>query len=114
MTTAPQWSPVDDDTADLLTLVANDQMTPRPDEEWRLFVAALHDVGEAHAAFGFTIPPNKLRPLLRNHIAPRRIGAFTLRAKAEGLIADTGEWQTSDDREGRNAGRPCRVYRLTP
>jgi hypothetical protein len=49
---------------------------------------------------------------LRNVIAPKRIGAFTNRAKAEGLIVDTGEWQVSDDHEGRNAGRPARVYRL--
>lgn len=114
MSAQPVWSPVDDDTADLLALVANDKMHPRPEEEWSLYVAALHDVGESNAASGFRIPPNQLRPLLRNVVAPRRIGAFTNRAKAEGLIVDTGEWQTSDDTEGRNGGKPCRVYRLTP
>lgn len=112
MSAQPTWSPVDDETQDLLTLVANDQMTPRPSDEWVFFVNALTVLGEANEASGFTIPPNSLRPLIRNHVAPRRIGAFTNRAKAEGLIADTGEWQTSDDAEGRNAGKPCRIYRL--
>lgn len=110
MSAQPQWAPVDDDTADLLSLVANDKMHPRPAEEWDIFVAALRRAADADSR----IDPNVLRPLLRNEVAPRRIGAFTNRAKAEGLIADTGEWQTSDDTEGRNGGKPCRVYRLTP
>lgn len=105
---APQWSPVDDDTADLLQLVANDQMHPRPAEEWVAFLNALYLVAEDDGR----IDPNELRPVLRGNVAPGRIGAFTNRAKAEGLIADTGEWQTSDDTEGRNGGKPCRVYRL--
>lgn len=108
MTTQPAWDSVDNYTADLLTLVANDQMTPRPAEEWDYFVSALRDTADCWGC----IDPNALRPLLRNHVAPNRIGAFTNRAKAEGLIVDTGEWQTSDDAEGRNAGKPCRVYRL--
>lgn len=110
MTTQPAWDSVDNYTADLLTLVANDQMTPTPDREWIVYVNALTILAETYGV----IRPNDLRPLLRNHVAPRRIGAFTLRAKAEGLIVDTGEWQTSDDAEGRNAGKPCRVYRLAP
>ena len=109
MTTAPHWSPVDDDTADLLALVANDQMHPRPAEEWDEFVRCL-----SHAADSWgRIDPNRLRPLLRGVIAPRRIGAFTNRAKAEGLIVLTGEWVVSTDALGRNGGKPCRVYRWT-
>ena len=109
MTTQPTWSPVDDDTADLLSLVANDQTHPRPQEEWEFFERALRFAGVADDG---RINPNALRAIVRGHVAPRRIGAFTIRAKAEGLIVDTGEWVVSDDTEGRNAGRPCRVYRL--
>jgi len=105
---ALRWESVDDETADLLSLVANDKMHPRPDEEWSAFVAALHA-----AEVDGLVQPNALRPLLRNVVAPRRIGAFTHRAKSEGLIVETGDWQISDDREGRNGGRPMRVYRLT-
>lgn len=108
MSAQPQWSPVDDDTADLLSLVANDRMHPRPAEEWAYFVSALRYAARRSGR----IDPNNLRRYLRGNVAPRRIGAFTNRAKAEGLIVDTGEWQTSDDTEGRNGGKPCRVYRL--
>lgn len=107
MTAQPQWSPVDDDTADLLSLVANDQLHPRPEEEWQVFCQAL-----LRAADRGVVRPNALRPLVRGQIAPRRIGAFTNRALAEGLLVATGEWQVSDDTEGRNGGKPCRVYRL--
>lgn len=110
MSAQPEWSPVDDDTADLLSLVANDQMHPRPDHEWSEFVRCLRLGSDVEGR----IDPNNFRRLVRGGIAPRRIGAFTNRAKAEGLIVDTGEWQTSDDTEGRNGGKPCRVYRLSP
>lgn len=110
MTTAPAWSPVDDDTADLLSLVANDQLHPRPEEEWHEYVAALLEA-ERLTGDGL-VWPNVLRTLVRGQIAPRRVGAFTNRALAEGLIAWTGDWQVSDDTEGRNGGKPARVYRL--
>lgn len=107
MTTQPTWSPVDDDTASLLSLVANDQMTDHAEREWAEFVSALHA-----AVDNGRVKPNDLRPRLRGRVAPRRIGAFFNKAKAEGLLVDTGEWEISDDHEGRNAGRPCRIYRL--
>lgn len=107
--TAPTWSPVDDDTADLLTVLADDGRRC-VEREWDTFVAALRDCAtEGH---GF-IEPNRLRPRLRDQIKPQRIGAFVTRAKAEGLIAWEGGWQVSDDHEGRNSGRPARVYRWT-
>lgn len=109
MTTAPAWSPVDDATADLLSLVA-DTNHPSADFEWDFFVTALHRA--ALPVGNRCIDPNKLRRIVRGQVAPRRIGAFTNRAKAEGLIADTGEWVVSDDAAGRNGGKPCRVYRL--
>lgn len=104
---APQWSPVDDTTADLLHLVAmGTPATPTADEEWTEFVAALEAVALIH---GGLIPPNALRPEVRGVVAPRRIGAFTHRALSQGLVEYAGTYQISDDTEGRNAGRPCRV-----
>lgn len=108
MTTAPHWSPVDDHTADLLALVA-DTNHPSPDFEWTEYLTA---VRHCAALDGGLVRPNRLRPLLRGVVAPRRIGAFTNRAKAERLLVDAGEWEVSDDHHGRNAGRPMRVYRL--
>ena len=107
MTTAPTWSSVDDATNDLLSLVAHDQLHPRPAEEWEFYLAALRRAADSSGR----IDPNRLRGLLRGEVAPNRIGAFTNRAKAERLIVDTGEWCVSDDTEGRNGGKPCRVYR---
>ena len=104
---APQWSPVDDDTADLLTVLADDGRQC-VDREWIVFQNALVIAAEGH---GGLIHPNVLRPMVRNHVAPCRIGAFVNRALKSRLIIKTGDWQISDDTEGRNSGRPMRVYR---
>lgn len=106
--TTPTWAPVDDTTADLLSLVSRDEMTPRPDEEWQHFTRSVRAAAEPDGR----VDPNCLRELLRGHVAPRRIGSYTHRAKCEGLLVETGDWVTSTDTEGRNAGRPVRVYRL--
>lgn len=103
----PTWSPVDDATADLLTLVA-DEDNCGAEFEWDQFVAALHVAADQ---FG-VINPNRLRPLLRGVVAPRRVGAFTHRALSSGLVEYTGEYVVSDDTEGRNGGKPCRELRL--
>ena len=104
MTTAPQWSPVDDTTADLLTLVAD---VSQRDLEWQTYVAALRAACDADGL----IRPNRLRPMVRGKIAPRRISAFANAARALGLVEDSGEWQVSDDTTGRNSGKPARVLR---
>lgn len=109
MTTQPQWSPIDDSTADLLTLVA-DTDHPSVDFEWQAFVGVLSATASLHEG---RLDQNDYREQLRGVVAPRRIGAFVNKAKAEHLIAETDEWSVSTDRTGRNAGRPMRVYRWT-
>lgn len=104
---APAWSAVDDETADLLSLVA-DEGHPSVDFEWLVYRKALVAAAD-HAG---VICPNRLRPLLRGHVAPKRIAAFTHKALAERLVAYTGEFVISDDTEGRNKGKPCRELRL--
>lgn len=99
------WSPVDDATADLLALVA-DTNHPSGDYEWAEFVRCLRHVASLN---GGRIEPNALRPMVRGVVAPNRIGAFTHRALRQGLVAYTGEYQQSDDRAGRNGGKPSRV-----
>lgn len=103
----PRWSPVDSEQADLLTLVA-DEGHVSADFEWSAFTAALIEVANVDGI----VPANLLRQVVRGKVAPRRIGAFTNRALAAGIIEWRGEWVTSDDREGRNAGRPVRQYVL--
>lgn len=104
---APQWSSVDDTTTDLLTLVADDGHVSA-DYEWAEFQRALHRAAD----FSGRIDPNRLRPLLRGVVAPRRVGAFTNRAVRAGLVTYTGEYVISNDTEGRNGGKPCRVMAL--
>lgn len=98
---------IDTATRDLLDLVANDPH-PSADYEWNIFAAALTSVAELDG----TIPPAALREYLRGHVAPKRIGAFTCRAVAEGLIESTGRAVKSTDHKGRNGNKWSTVYRL--
>ena len=107
MTTQPRWSPVDDNTSNLLTLVA-DHGHVSADLEWRIFTDAITRVSHAH---GGRVDQNHMRPLIRGHIAPKRIGSFYRRACLAGLLVVDG-YSTSADHEGRNAGRPMRCYRI--
>lgn len=103
----PQWSAVDDDTADLLSLVASEHPAiPQEEREWEHFVAVLQEVALATGL----IDQNVTRPLLRGEVKPQRVGAFFHRATKAGLIRVEG-WNTSDDLEGKNGGKPARVYR---
>lgn len=103
----PQWSAVDDETADLLSLVASEHPAiPGESDEWTYFVRVLQDVAMADGL----IDQNVTRPLLRGEVAPRRIGAFYHRATKSGLIRAEG-WNTSNDLEGKNGGKPTKVYR---
>lgn len=78
----------------------------RPDE-WHTFRAALRtatrDDGTIHQA--------DVRPLIRGRVAPKHVGTLYRRAKAEGLIVDTGEREQSNDVAGRNADKLDRIYR---
>jgi len=106
MSGLPTWS--DSGQSDLLELVAQGSATGTADDEWDLYVEALRTVAIQHAG---DIYPNALRKRVRGLVAPKRLGAFVSRALARELIAPTDRWEISDDHEGRNAGRPCRVYR---
>jgi hypothetical protein len=105
MTTTPAWSPTDNSTADILALVA-DVDHPSVDREWDDYRAAVASVADTDGR----VDPNALREAVRGKVAPRRIGALTNRALSLGLLVWRGEWCVSSDREGRNAGRPCRQY----
>lgn len=105
--TAPTWSPVDDSTADLLSLVA-DTNHPSAEFEWRAFVGVLSATASLHDG---RLDQNDYREQLRGVVAPKRIAAFHTRALAEHLIENTDDFSVSTDKKGRNAGRPTRVRR---
>jgi hypothetical protein len=104
--TSPAWSAVDEATESLLALVADDGHVSA-DYEWAVYVNALENC----AAVDGLIFPNMLRRHVRGSVAPRRIGAFANRALSQGLVEYTGEWEISDDTEGRNGGKPARIMR---
>ena len=107
MTAQPHWSSVDDPTADLLSLVATAPHATS-DPEWHVFRTSVLAVGTNH---GGDVDQNNVRPLIRGHINPRRVGPFYRRACLEGWLRADG-WSVSADHEGRNAGRPMRTYHL--
>jgi hypothetical protein len=106
MTTAPQWESVDSDVADLLHLVA-DETHPSVSYEWNVWIAAARQVASENDGI---VDPNALRELVRGNVAPKRCGAFVHRALTSGLMVPTGEWVVSTDRQGKNGGKPCRVF----
>ena len=104
---SPRFEPVDSNTADLLTVLAEQNpATPQEVREWEHFVKTLREVALATGL----IDQNAVRPLLRDEVKPNRIGAFYRRAALAGLIQPEG-WNNSDDLEQRNRGKPTRVYR---
>ena len=108
-TSRPHFEAADENTGDLLSLIAEEKPPiPSVREEWDYYVQALKTTAASRAGL---IYPNELRPLVRGHVKANRIGAFTHRALRAGLIERTGDWQVSDDTEGRNAGRPMPVMR---
>lgn len=106
MTAQPTWAPMDDDSASLLSLVA-DTNHPSADFEWRAFLGVLSATAGEHDGI---VNPNHTRELLRGVVAPRRIAAFFSAAARSGLIERAG-WVESTDATGRNSGRPCRTYK---
>ena len=119
----PAFGRVDEATADLLDLVANDA-TPLAvvRDEWATFTDALYDIwqdniaGQAVGVYSGDvrlIDPNRFRVKVRGLIAPKRIGALTNRALRSYLLVWRGAWVESTDVAGRNAGKPCKAYILT-
>ena len=79
-----------------------------PASEWSIFRAAVLAAARADG----TVHQSDVRPLIRGRVAPKHVGTFYRRAKADRLIRDTGEREPSDDVAGRNADKLDRVYAL--
>lgn len=107
-TPTPVWSPIHRTTQDVLALVA-DLGHPSVDYEWTRFMQGLDQAADHDEI----VDPNVLRPLLRGQVAPNRIGAFTSRSVSQRILVATGDWVVSDDLDGRNSGKPAKVYRLS-
>lgn len=85
----------------------------RADEDWMRFVRACL---EASVNAEQLVHVGDVRRLLTNDhgltVAPRRLSAFWNRAASRAGFLDFAHWETNDDHDGRNAGRPARCYRL--
>lgn len=103
-------APVSEEIDALLCLIAGD---PVHDSDRRVIVAAI--LAEARAR-GPRLDPNRLRARLRDEhgrskVNPRVVGGV-MHALARARVLRPDGWVTSTDREGRNAGRPARVWAL--
>lgn len=76
--------------------------------EWRTFHEAIRAVAEPDG----TVHQSAMRRLIRGRIEPRHIGTLYRKAKAEGLLVDTGAREPSDDVAGRNSDKLDRIYAL--
>ena len=107
--TAPHFAPIADDTADLLSLIA-DVTAPVARDVPALFLAACERDAAAH---GGLVSVNRVRMLLADEqIPPRRYSAlwsaFTGRGKP---MQKSTEWETCSGSESGNDGRPFVVRR---
>lgn len=98
---------------DLLTAVADDP-TPIAEGYRRRIRAAIKADAREH---GGEVNPNRVRARLlhpasgRLDVDPRILAAQFGALSAQKVLAHAG-WTTNDDRHGRNAGKPLRLWRL--
>lgn len=106
---APPSAPVDDRTAALLRHVSGQEQHRLARER---IVAAIATVADEN---GGRVDPNAVRALLsdeRGLTVPPRVVGSVYYALSEAGALHAEEWTVSNDRRGRNIGKPARVYRL--
>jgi hypothetical protein len=104
------FAPIDDDTLNLLDLIADD---PRRSDEYDRFLAACQSDALTH---GGLVSVNRVRRRMSNDygltIHPRTYSAFWSKACARGgPMVTTTEWELCTDTRGRNGGKPQRYRR---
>lgn len=107
---APRFAPVDDETHDLLTLVA-DVDNPVGRDVSGLFLAACERDAAAHDG---RVSVNRVRALLAgDDIPPRRYSSLWGHYTGPGrpMVKIPGEWETCQGSGSRNDGRPFAVRR---
>ncbi|HEY9353773.1 MAG TPA: hypothetical protein VIP28_11005 [Nocardioides sp.] len=87
---------------------ANPQSPESNAGEWPFFVSVLRKVVRADG----TVHQGDVRPLIRGRIPAKHIGSLYRRARNEGVLVETGDWERSTDVEGRNSDKRCRIYAL--
>lgn len=102
-------APIEGDTLATVQLVATDW---RAQEDWERFEEACRDC----AHYIGHVDPNWVRGALTNEhgltIEPRRYSAFWCRAASKNGFLDFSHWGINSDSKGKNAGKPCKSYKL--
>lgn len=107
----PQFAPVDGDTQDLLSLIADD---PRVEADYKRFLEACETVADWEGGLVYV---NAVRDYLTNPngalvIHPQRLSAFWNKATGKGKpMVKTGDWQICQGSGSGNDGRPQPVRR---
>lgn len=96
---------VDPDTASLLELIDGD---PLHETDRAAVIDAILAVARAH---GGEINPNLVRERIPRSVYHRVVGSTYRSLTQRGIIAVAG-WVVSEDKHGRNSGKPARKYRL--
>ena len=103
--TAPHFAPVDDDTADLLSLVAEDA-------GYAEFLRICKHVADNNDGI---VSVQKVRDLVRSQgieFLPRTYSAYWSRScRKGGPMVTTMQWDVCTDRAGKNSGKPQRLRR---
>lgn len=104
---APRWEAIDDDTADLLTLVA-DESSPIGRDVPDLFLDACRRDAMAHDGL---VSVNRVRMLLADRdIPPRRYSAMWSNFTGAGRpMVKSDEWETCEGSTSGNDGRPFKL-----
>lgn len=97
--------PADPDTRALLELIAGD---PIHEDDRAAVVGAIVAAARAN---GGRVDPNEVRKRLDGSVYPRVVGATYQSLAAKGVLVPDG-WTISQDKHGRNSGKPARKYRL--
>lgn len=113
VTAQPMWSAINDETADLLSLLASD-WRPFAEADRSVIANAIRDDANAHGGW---VSQNRVRAALASlpvfeQPKPQRVGPTYRALCLAGVLVADG-WEQSDDLHGRNGGKPTRVYRWT-
>lgn len=106
---APRWEPVDSDTSDLLTLVAEVEASVGRDAP-DLFLAACRRDAMAHDGI---VSVNRVRVLMAEaQVEPHRYSAFwsAFTGRGKPMVKAEG-WETCEGSSSGNDGRPYRLRR---
>jgi hypothetical protein len=100
-------APWDREKDAVLALIAGDPIHARDR-------AAIIDAITASIRPDGTVSSNDWRPNIPPWCYPAVVGATVNALTKAGVLVPTGHWVTSDDRKGRNSGKPQRAYRWNP